>query len=149
MPTAPPGVGALRGTEPFPRRPAARSPNAQLRRNLGHATRTIRAKRAAVVGEVPDWEELRLAGQAIKAATMARLDEHLERLEREVTARGGARALGPRRRRGQPHRHRDSCAATGAREVVKVKSMVTQEIGLNEALDRGRHHRAWRPTSPS
>ena len=33
--------------------------DAQLRRNLAHATRTIRAKRAAVVAEVDDWEELR------------------------------------------------------------------------------------------
>ena len=37
----------------------------QLRANLGHATSTIRAKRAAVVGEVPDWAELRAAGAAI------------------------------------------------------------------------------------
>ena len=80
-----------------PARRRSRSPTAartaladtQLRRNLGHATSTIRAKRAAVVAEVPDWEALRRAGEAIKAATMARLDEHLERLEREVTARGG------------------------------------------------------------
>ncbi|MEA2254999.1 MAG: L-lactate dehydrogenase complex protein LldF, partial [Solirubrobacteraceae bacterium] len=33
--------------------------DAQLRRNLGHATATIRAKRAAVVAEVEDWEALR------------------------------------------------------------------------------------------
>ena len=31
----------------------------QLRRNIGNATQTIRAKRAAVVAEVPDWEDLR------------------------------------------------------------------------------------------
>ena len=86
---APRGVGQLRGEEPFPDAARGALADAQLRRNLGHATQTIRAKRAAVVGEVPDWEELRVAGQAVKAATMARLDEHLERLEREVTARGG------------------------------------------------------------
>ena len=117
----------------FRRPPASRSADTQLRRNIGHATQTIRAKRAAVVGEVPDWEELRVAGQQVKAATMARLDEHLERLEREVTARGGV-----------VHWARDAneandivtrlVQATGETEVVKVKSMVTQEIGLNEAL---------------
>ena len=36
--------------------------DAQLRRNLGHATSTIRAKRAAVVAEVPDWEATRQRG---------------------------------------------------------------------------------------
>ena len=131
---APRGVGALRGDEPFPVAAARALTNAQLRRNLGHATATIRAKRAAVVAEVADWEELRRAGEAIKAATMARLDEHLLRLEAEVTARGAT-----------VHWARDATEANrivaglvraaGADEVVKVKSMVTQEIGLNEALE--------------
>ena len=131
---APRGVGALRAEEPFPQAARTALANTQLRRNIGHATKTIRAKRARVVGEVPDWEALRLAGQQLKAATMARLDEHLERLEREVTARGGA-----------VHWARDAneandivtrlVQATGETEVVKVKSMVTQEIGLNEALE--------------
>jgi L-lactate dehydrogenase complex protein LldF len=132
-PTAPAGVGALHGDRPFPQAARDALADPQLRRNIGHATTTIRARRAAVVAEVPDWEELRRAGQAIKTATMARLDEHLERLEREVTARGGT-----------VHWARDSVEANrivtglvraaGADEVVKVKSMATQEIGLNEAL---------------
>ena len=130
---APRGVGRLRGERPFPQaaRPALR--DAQLRRNLGHATRTIRGKRAAVVAELDDWEQLRRAGEAIKQATLARLDEHLERLEREVHARGGV-----------VHWAQDAHGAnaiitrlvreTGHGEVVKVKSMVTAEIGLNDAL---------------
>jgi L-lactate dehydrogenase complex protein LldF len=131
---APRGVGQLRAEVPFPVAARTALADTQLRRNIGHATRTIRAKRARVVGEVPDWEKLRLAGQQVKAATMARLDEHLERLESEVTARGGT-----------VHWARDATEAnaivarlvraTGEREVVKVKSRVTQEIGLNEALE--------------
>jgi L-lactate dehydrogenase complex protein LldF len=131
---APRGVGHLRGERPFPDAARGALADSQLRRNLGHATRTIRNKRANVVGELDDWEQLRLAGSALKAATMARLDEHLERLEREVTARGGT-----------VHWARDAREAnaivtglvreTGQSEVVKVKSMATQEIGLNEALE--------------
>ncbi|MGE3288051.1 MAG: LutB/LldF family L-lactate oxidation iron-sulfur protein [Pseudonocardia sp.] len=131
---APRGVGHLRGERPFPQAAHDALQDAQLRANLGHATRTIRTKRAAVVDELTDWEELRYAGEAIKRATMARLDTHLEHLEREVTARGGV-----------VHWARDAheanrivtqlVAATGEREVVKVKSMATQEIGLNEALE--------------
>jgi L-lactate dehydrogenase complex protein LldF len=130
---APRGVGALRGDEPFPVAARAALADSQLRRNIGHATRTIRAKRAAVVAEVPDWEDLRRAGESLKAATMANLDQHLVRLEREITARGGT-----------VHWARDAIeanrivvelvSAAGADEVVKVKSMATQEIGLNEAL---------------
>lgn len=134
-PTAPPGVGALRGSRPFPAAARDALDNAQLRRNIGHATATIRAKRAAVVGEVPDWAELRLAGEAIKAGTMARLDEHLLRLEREVTARGGT-VHWARDANEANQIVTDLVRAAGADEVVKVKSMATQEIGLNEALER-------------
>jgi L-lactate dehydrogenase complex protein LldF len=134
IPTAPPHVGHLRGDRSFPDAARDSLRDGQLRANLGHATATIRGKRAAVVDEVPDWAELREAGRAIKAATMARLDEHLVALEEQVTARGGT-----------VHWARDAAEAnaivtrlvqaTGAHEVVKVKSMATQEIGLNEALE--------------
>jgi L-lactate dehydrogenase complex protein LldF len=133
MPYAPRGVGHLRGEQPFPVAARAALADTQLRRNLGKATRTIRAKRAAVVAELPDWEELRAAGEAIKQHTIAHLDRYLEQLEDQVTARGGT-----------VHWARDANEAnrivtglvrgTGATEVVKVKSIVTDEIGLNEAL---------------
>jgi L-lactate dehydrogenase complex protein LldF len=108
--------------------------DAQLRRNLGKATTTIRAKRLRAVGELPDWEALRDAGAAIKARAMATLPEQLERLEASVTRAGGV-----------VHWARDGAEANaivasvarshGAREVVKVKSIATDEIGLNEALE--------------
>jgi len=133
LPTAPPGVGHLRGSEPFPVAARRALGDTQLRANLAMATATIRAKRAAVVAELGDWEELRAAGQAAKAGAMRHLDRYLEQLETRVQARGGT-----------VHWARDAVEAnqivaglveaTGSREVVKVKSMVTDEIGLNEAL---------------
>ena len=133
MPVAPRGVGHLRGSEPFPVAARRALADTQLRRNLGQATSTIRAKRAAVVAEVPDWEELREAGRAIKAATMQHLDRHLEELEAQVTERGGT-----------VHWARDAneanrvvtglIQAAGATSAVKVKSLATDEIGLNDAL---------------
>lgn len=132
-PTAPRGVGHLRGDEPFPVAARRALADTQLRRNLGKATSTIRAKRLRVTAELPDWEELRDAGREIKAHTIAHLDHYLERLEAEFTARGGI-----------VHWARDAVEAnqivtglvraTGAGEVVKVKSIVTDEIGLNDAL---------------
>jgi L-lactate dehydrogenase complex protein LldF len=131
---APRGVGQLREVEPFPVAARRALGDTQLRRNIGNATKTIREKRARVVGEVPDWEELRVAGQQIKAATMARLDEHLERLESEVTAHGGVVHWASDANEANAIVTR-LVQATGETEVVKVKSMVTQEIGLNEALE--------------
>src|SRR6185312_695707 len=93
----------------------------------------LRAKRAGAVAELSDWEELRQAAKAIKDHTLAHLDTYLLRLEANVTRAGG-------------HVHWASGAdeanaivaslvrGAGADGIVKVKSMATQETGLNEAL---------------
>ncbi len=133
MPTAPAGVGQLRGERDFPSGAKEAVANEQLRRNLRNATSTIRDKRARVVAEVADWAELRDAGAALKDQVLANLDTYLVQLEEQVVAAGGV-----------VHWARDAneantivtrlVQATGSTEVVKVKSMATQEIGLNEAL---------------
>jgi len=128
-----PAMPTYLGMPAFPAVAAAAVADSQLRANLAHATRTIRAKRAGAVAELADWEELRAAGKAIKDHTLAHLDHYLLRLEENVTAAGG-------------HVHwaqdateanaivADLVRAAGTDRVVKVKSMATQEIGLNEAL---------------
>ncbi|MCV7287560.1 iron-sulfur cluster-binding protein [Mycolicibacterium wolinskyi] len=129
-----PGLGNLRGDESFPSAARTALANSQLRRNIGHATHTIRAKRLRAVAECADWEELRAAGSAIKQDVMARLPELLEQLERNVTERGGVVHWA----RDADEANRivtDLIRATGSVEVVKVKSMATQEIGLNEHLE--------------
>jgi len=121
------------GMPAFPEAARAALADTQLRANLAHATATIRAKRAAVVAEVDDWEELRTTGAAIKDNTLLHLDEHLLELEAALAARhatvhwarDGDEACAIVARIAEDHR---------VDEVVKVKSMVTQEIGLNEAL---------------
>src|SRR6202795_2205340 len=129
-----PGVGNLRGTEPFPRAARRALADSQMRANVGHATHAIRTKRLAAVSECADWEQLRLAGSALKQDVMARLPELLEQLERNVTARGGV-VHWARDADEANHIVTDLIRATGAEEVVKVKSMATQEIGLNERLE--------------
>jgi L-lactate dehydrogenase complex protein LldF len=129
---APRGVGHLRGG-PFPAAAEHVLANSQLRSNLRHATSTIRAKRDQAVAELDDWQQLRAAGAAIKDEVLAHLDGYLLQLEQQVAAHGGT-----------VHWARDAneanqivtglAAAAGTAEVVKVKSMTTQETGLNEAL---------------
>jgi L-lactate dehydrogenase complex protein LldF len=107
--------------------------DAQLRRNLHVATHTIREKRVRAVAELPDWEQLREAGRLIKQHAMRHLDEHLETLEASVQRVGGtvhwaSDATAANRIVA------DLIAAAGAREVVKVKSLLTDEIRLNDAL---------------
>jgi L-lactate dehydrogenase complex protein LldF len=86
-----------------------------------------------MVDDLPDWSDLRHTAAAIKQQTLLSLDSYLVQFEKAVTAAGG-----------QVHWARDGGEAnrivtglveqTGATEVVKSKSMVTEEIGLNEAL---------------
>ena len=63
--------------------------NTQLRHNLGPATSTIRDRRARAVAEVPDWEELREAGAALKRRVLRNLDGYLLEFEAAVERAGG------------------------------------------------------------
>ncbi|NYD43694.1 lactate utilization protein B [Nocardioides panaciterrulae] len=137
------------GMPAFPTAARAALADSQLRHNLAHATTTIRNKRLRLVDEVDasivgaegvggegagsGWEQLRLAGAAVKESALRELDRHLLDLEASLTANGAV-----------VHWARDAEEACrivaevvrghGVDEVVKVKSMATQEIGLNEAL---------------
>ncbi len=121
-------------TMPFPEAARLALADTQLRRNMGKATRTIRGKRAAAVGEMPDWEALREAGRAIKERTLRHLDRYLVQLEESVARAGGT-----------VHWARDADEARrivariardcGAEQVIKVKSLTTDEIGLNAELE--------------
>jgi L-lactate dehydrogenase complex protein LldF len=123
----------LLGMPTFPKRAEIATRDAQLRHNLAKATRTIRDKRAAAVAELDDWGSLRAAGAAIKTRTLRHLDDYLEMLESAVTAAGGAVHWAADA--GQANRIvADLVHATGETEVVKAKSMATEEIGLNDAL---------------
>ncbi len=59
-------VGSSATSSPFPKAAPAALDNSQLRRNVKHATDIIQLKRKNMTGELPDWEELRTAGHAIK-----------------------------------------------------------------------------------
>jgi L-lactate dehydrogenase complex protein LldF len=108
--------------------------NAQLRRNVRHATDVIRSKRAKVVGEVPDWEQLRDAASAIKAHTLRHLDGYLLQFEENVSRAGG-----------HVHWARDADEANqiirglieqyGGKEIIKVKTMTSDEVQLNRDLE--------------
>ncbi|GAA2167732.1 MULTISPECIES: LutB/LldF family L-lactate oxidation iron-sulfur protein [Glycomyces] len=129
-----PAASLIPADAPFPKAAKVALGMPQLRKNLAHATGTIRAKRANVAGELDDWEALRDAAAAIKADVQHRLPELAIEFERNAIAAGA-----------QVHWARDAKEANeiaarivrdaGAEEVVKVKSMATQEIELNEHFE--------------
>ena len=134
MQARPPDAFSHGPTPTFEESARASLDDAQLRRNLGKATQTIRRKRGVAVEEMPDWEELREAGRALKERVLRHLDEYLLQLEESVTRAGG-----------KVHWARDADEANrivagiakehGAQEIVKVKSIATDETKLNEHLE--------------
>ncbi len=108
--------------------------DSQTRSNVRHATNVIQAKRDAVAGELPDWQQLREAGEAIRAHSLAHLDYYLEQFEQACTRAGG-----------QVHWARDAAEANQiilgliqryhVDEVLKIKTMTSEEVGLNRHLE--------------
>ncbi|MFL5239892.1 MAG: LUD domain-containing protein, partial [Rhizomicrobium sp.] len=112
-------------------RAALRDPG--LRIALGRLRTHFALGRAQAVERYPDWEGLRESGRAIRDYTLAHLDTLLLRFEQNVQASGG-----------HVHWARDAREAremvlailrgADARTVIKGKSMVSEEVGLNRFL---------------
>jgi len=96
-------------------------------------TKFIGLRREAFAG-FPEGEALRDQARAIKEATLQELDRHLETLIANVERLGGHvhYAAAPVEARSIIV---DIARRTGARMAVKSKSMATEEIHLNEALE--------------
>jgi L-lactate dehydrogenase complex protein LldF len=128
-------VGNAESAPPFPEAAHNALGDRQLRANVRNATDLIQAKRNRMTGELPDWEQLRSAGQAIKTHTLRHLDFYLEQFEENVTHAGG-----------HVHWAADADEADQivtrivqdrqGREVIKVKTMTSNEIRLNEYLEQ-------------
>jgi L-lactate dehydrogenase complex protein LldF len=107
----------------------------QLRKNLLRATSYTLAARASAVGEIPEWEELRDRAHHIKHRTIQRLAEYLEEFERNA-ASNGVHVLWAETAREANELVGHIARQRNARRIVKSKSMVTEEIGLNDYLEK-------------
>ena len=118
----------------FPARARAALDNPDLARALARARTGFVDRRLAVVETLPEFQALRRVAREIKEHTLQHLDYYLERFEARVHGHGGhvhwastpaeARAIVV-----------DICRAAGAKRVTKGKSMVAEEIGLNDSLE--------------
>jgi len=127
-------VGKTAKAPDFPAAAKVALQDQQLRKNVHHATDVIRNKRALRVQEMDDWQELRQAAHEIKEHTLAHLDHYLQEFERNCTAAGGT-----------VHWARDADEANaiaigliqqyGGDEVIKVKTMTSDEVQMNVALE--------------
>ena len=119
---------------PFPMAALPVLRDTQLRKNVAHAIDVIQAKRARLVAEKTDWQELRSAGAAIRDHVLENLSAYLEQFEDRCTASGGivhwaADAADARRIILEILREEK------ADEVIKIKTMTSAEIQLNPFLE--------------
>jgi L-lactate dehydrogenase complex protein LldF len=107
--------------------------DARLQRAMPHAGNFV-PRRAAAVARMPEFEALRDSARDIKNHTLAHLDLYLEAYEKKVREAGGfvhyARDAAEARQI-----FLDLCEARGAKAVTKGKSMISEEIGLNAAME--------------
>src|ERR1700688_4419640 len=128
-----------RTAAPFPAAALPVLRNAQLRKNVAHATDVIQGKRNRLVAEKTDWLDLRDAASALRAHVLEHLGEYLEQFEERCTAAGGV-----------VHWAADGAEARAiilnilreeeASEVIKIKTMTSAEIQLNPALEAAGVH---------
>ncbi len=94
----------------------------------------VREKRDKAAALVPDWERLRDAAAGIRAHARGRLPELLEEFERNAVARGAKVHWAADADEHNAIVH-GILAERGVRRVVKSKSMLTEECGLNDFLE--------------
>ncbi|MBK1696872.1 LutB/LldF family L-lactate oxidation iron-sulfur protein [Rhodovibrio salinarum] len=108
--------------------------NAQLQRALGNMKQGFIVKRQKAVDRLPEFDQLRDHAKEIKDHTLEHLDFYLETFEERVTAQGGQVHWAPTAADARQH-VLDICRRRGAKTVTKGKSMVAEEIGLNDFLE--------------
>jgi L-lactate dehydrogenase complex protein LldF len=107
--------------------------DAQLQKALGHVRAGFIEKRARAVEALPEFDRLRDNARAIKDHTLAHLDLYLEAWEEKVTEAGGEVHYAETAEEARAA-ILAICRRVGAPTVTKGKTMIAEEIGLNECL---------------
>ncbi len=94
----------------------------------------VRNKRDISTQKIPEWEELRSLGSAVKENVMTNLADYLEEFEKNATANGIHVHWAAD---GQEHNRivQSILEQHNAKKVVKSKSILTEECGLNHHLE--------------
>src|SRR3546814_2745132 len=121
----------LLGTANFKDNANAAMQDSDLQSELRKLAGGFSQARVRAAAEVPEFDALRDAARDIKNHTLENLDYYLERFERKVVENGGkvhwCRTAG-----GARGTILGLCRDLGAKTVTKGKSMIAEEIGINE-----------------
>ncbi|QLB17559.1 iron-sulfur cluster-binding protein [Mannheimia varigena] len=121
-------------TLPFKQRVEQQVNNEMVRKALVKAQETIGANRQRMVDELGNWEEWRDDAKAIRNHVLANLDAYLYQLSEKVTQNGGHVFFAETAEEATDY-IKKVAKAKNAKKIVKSKSMVTEEIGMNHVLE--------------
>ncbi|SES93198.1 L-lactate dehydrogenase complex protein LldF [Oceanobacillus limi] len=122
------------GNAPFHNRVQDGIENDFMRKAVSSAQGRFRSGRRNAAEELGDWEDWRTLGEEIRSHTLENIDFYLEKLSDAVSNRGGNVYFAQTAEEANQY-IQDIVKRKEAKKIVKSKSMVTEEIGLNAALE--------------
>ncbi|KKB38749.1 LutB/LldF family L-lactate oxidation iron-sulfur protein [Bacillus thermotolerans] len=123
------------GEKPFKERVADGVNDTFMRGAVASAQGRLRSGRLKAAEELGNWEEWRQLGEEIRAHTIENLDYYLEQLSENVTKRGGHVFFAQTAEEANEY-ITGVVKKKNGKKIVKSKSMVTEEINMNQALEQ-------------
>ncbi|MEC1409839.1 LutB/LldF family L-lactate oxidation iron-sulfur protein [Bacillus safensis] len=108
--------------------------DAVMRGAVSSAQERLYKRRLTASEELGNWEKWRELGEEIRQHTLTHLDDYLYQLSESVSARGGHVFFAKTKEEASAY-IQDVAQKKAAKKVVKSKSMVTEEIEMNQALE--------------
>jgi len=105
-----------------------------MRGAISAAQARFQTRRQARVEELGNWEEWRAHGEEIRKHVLENLDAYLYELSENVAKRGG-HVFFAKTKEDASNYIKNIAIQKEAKKIVKSKSMVTEEINLNAALE--------------
>ncbi|AST92407.1 iron-sulfur cluster-binding protein [Sutcliffiella cohnii] len=122
------------GDKPFKERIEAGIQNQFMRGAVSGAQERLRTRKEASTVELGDWEEWRSHGEEIRQHVLENLDYYLYQLSENVEKRGGHVFFAQTAEEANEY-IKGVIQQKNAKKIVKSKSMVTEEISMNQALE--------------
>lgn len=108
--------------------------DAVMRGAVSSAQERLYKRRLTASEELGNWEKWRELGEKIRQHTLTHLDDYLYQLSESVSARGGHVFFAKTKEEASAY-IQDVAQKKAAKKIVKSKSMVTEEIEMNQALE--------------
>ncbi|WP_366248038.1 LutB/LldF family L-lactate oxidation iron-sulfur protein [Terribacillus aidingensis] len=106
-----------------------------MRDAVAGAQERLRTRRLDAAEELGNWEEWRSHGEEIRQHTLDHLDYYLQELSENLQKRGGYVFFAATAEEANDY-VKGLVREKRARKILKAKSMVTEEIGLNGVLEQ-------------